>query len=382
MNDTLKWDELSGHRHGIAMNLQLFGEGPGGEKTEEATPRKREKAREEGQVAKSTEITTTFILVIMFSAIRILGKGFLERMLNIFTTVIAQFEVQELDMKYVSELLTYVLTQAVMIVGPLFAIAFGVAFLSNVLQVGWKPTVKPMQPKLSNISPISGLKRMFSLKTIVELIKSIIKITIILIIAYLTIRDYEGLIFSFYSMASVMQAYGMIINIALDLAIRIGGFFLIVAIIDYVYQRYSLSKKLRMTKQEVKDEYKMTEGNPEIKQRIRQRMREASMRRMMQDLPQADVVITNPTHFAVAIKYDEAVAAAPMVIAKGADIMAARIKDKAGELDIEIVENKPLARTLYYTVEIGDEVPPELYQTVAEVLAFVYNLKNSRTNIS
>ena len=130
-----------------------------------------------------------------------------------------------------------------------------------------------------------------------------------------------------------------------------------------------------MSKQEIKDEYKLMEGNPEVKNRIRQRMREASMRRMMQDLPQADVVITNPTHFAVAVRYDEDVAAAPMVIAKGADLLAARIRNKATELDIEIVENKPLARTLYYTVEIGEQIPPELYQTVAEVLAFVYNLK-------
>lgn len=361
----------------LPMNLQFFSDGPGGEKTEEATPRKREKAREEGQVAKSTEITTTFLLVVMFSTIKIMGVGYVERMINLFRNIVKFFDTEVFDNNFVTELLRYVGLELLFIVGPLFAIAFIIAFMTNVLQVGWKPTFKPMQPKLSNISPINGLKRMFSLKTFIELIKSIIKITIILIIAFLTIRDYESLIFAFYQLETI-ESYAYIVNIALDLGIRIGAFFMIVAIIDYVYQRYSLSKKLRMTKQEVKDEYKMTEGNPEIKQRIRQRMREASMRRMMQELPQADVVITNPTHFAVAVKYDESVAAAPMVLAKGADILAARIKEKAKEFDIEIVENKPLARALYYTVEIGDEVPPELYQTVAEVLAFVYNLKNKQ----
>ncbi len=312
----------------------------------------------------------------MFSAIKILGPGFLTRIINIFNSCINLFDTKEMDINFATELFRFISMQAFLITGPLFAIVFFVALLANVLQVGWKPTMKPLQPKLSNISPISGMKRMFSLKTSVELLKSIIKIGIILTIVYLTIRDYDMLIQNLYEL-DLFSAYELIVNAALDLGIKIGAFFLLVAIIDYIYQRYSLAKKLRMSKQEIKDEYKMTEGNPEIKQRIRQRMREASMRRMMQDLPQADVVITNPTHFAVAIKYDEAVSAAPMVVAKGADIMAARIREKAKEHEIEIVENKPLARSLYYTVEIGDEVPPELYQTVAEVLAFVYNLKKN-----
>jgi len=209
------------------------------------------------------------------------------------------------------------------------------------------------------------------------LFKSKIKIGVILTIVYFTVRNYENLLFLFYE-KPLFETYSIIVGIALDIGIRIGAFFFVVAIIDYIYQRYSLAKKLKMSKQEIKDEYKLMEGNPEVKSRIKQRMREASMRRMMQDLPRADVVITNPTHFAVAIEYDEMTAGAPRVIAKGADLLAGRIKSKAREFEIEIIENKPLARTLYYTVEIGDEVPPELYQTVAEVLAFVYNLKNQQ----
>lgn len=363
------------YMHKLPMNLQFFADGPGGEKTEKATPKKKEKAREDGQVAKSTEITTTFILVTMFWAIKVLGPGFLQRLLGLFKNTVTLFSTEEITPDFAKDLFRYVAGEALWIIGPLFAIVFTVAFMSNVMQVGWKPTVKPLQPKLSNISPLNGLKRMFSLKTFVELIKSIIKIVIILTIVYLSIKDYENLILLLYELP-LMNAYGLIVNIALDIGIKIGAFFLVVAIIDYIYQRYSLAKKLKMSKQEIKDEYKLSEGNPEIKAKIRQRMREASMRRMMQDLPEADVVITNPTHFAIAVKYDEESKSAPMVLAKGADLVAARIKSKAKELDIIIVENKPLARTLFYTVEIGDEIPPELYQTVAEVLAFVYNLRN------
>ncbi|MDF1616811.1 flagellar biosynthesis protein FlhB [Petrocella sp. FN5] len=362
----------------LPMSLQLFAEGGGGgEKTEKATPRKKEKAREEGQVAKSNEITTTFMLVIMFSSIKILGPDIIDRTINLMEEIANLFGTREVTPEFAKDLMQYVLIEGAFMIVPLCMISFTVAFLANVFQVGWKPNMKPMQPKLSNISPISGLKRMFSLKTLVELIKSIIKIGIILIIVYFSLREYENLIYLFYELP-VLKTYALIMDIALDLGIRIGSFFMIVAVIDFIYQKFSLAKKLKMSKQEIKDEYKLSEGNPEIKSKIKQRMREASMRRMMQDLPKADVVITNPTHFAVAIKYDEQTFGAPYVLAKGADIMAGRIKSKASELNIQIVENKPLARTLYYTVEIGDEVPPELYQTVAEVLAFVYNLKNSQ----
>ena len=361
----------------ITMNLQLFAQDSGGEKTEEATPRRREKAREEGQVAKSTEMTTTFMLVIMFAAIRIYGFNMAERIVDLFREMVGLFDTRTVDIEFFENLLQYVVMELAIIAGPFMGLAFLVAFTTNIVQVGWHPTMKPLQPKLSNLNPMSGLRRMFSARTLVELLKSILKITIILVIVYFSIRGYDVLFYKFYDM-ELDEAYGLIFRIVLDMGIRIGAFFLVVALIDYLYQRYSLARKLRMSKQEIKDEYKMVEGNPEIKSRIRQRMREASMRRMMQELPQADVVITNPTHFAVAVQYDEHTASAPKVIAKGADLVAGRIKTMAAEYDIEIVENKPLARTLYYTVEIGDEIPPELYQTVAEVLAFVYTLKNKQ----
>lgn len=358
----------------IVYNLQFFAEGQGGEKTEKPTPKKRQKAREEGQVARSNEVTTTLLLVVMFSAIKLIGPISVSRLLALYKEMMSLFNIENITIEYAHELFKHIAISTLWIVIPYLGIAFAVGFLSNIMQVGWKPTLKPMKPKFNKINPISGLKRMFSFKTIIELIKSIIKIAIILLIVYLTIKDYEKLILIIYDL-SIFSAYGLILDICLDIGIKVGMFFVFVAAIDFAYQKYSLEKQLKMTKQEVKEEHKEAEGNPEVKAKIRQKMREASMRRMMQDLPKADVIITNPTHFAVAISYDENSSSAPMVIAKGADLLAAKIKEVGRENNIEIVENKPLARTLYYTVEIGDEIPPELYQTVAEVLAFVYNLK-------
>jgi len=359
----------------LPMNLQLFSDGGSGEKTEQATPRKKEKAREEGQVAKSTEITTAAILVAMFAGLKLLGPFIIERIIMIYKEAFTMFHYEEITIQIATQIYIHFLIEGMFILAPILAISFLVALISEVAQVGWKPTGKPLMPKLNRLSPVQGFKRMFSFRTIVELIKSILKLAIIGIIVYFTLRDYENLIFIFYDV-SIYESYKFVSDIVFDLGIKIGMYFIIIAAIDYTYQRVKLSKDLKMTKQEIKEERKMMDGNPEIKSRIRQKMREAAMRRMMQDLPKADVVITNPTHFAIAIQYDDKSSQAPKVIAKGADLMAARIREKAKEYDIDLVENKGLARTLYYTVEIGEEIPPELYQAVAEILAFVYSMKH------
>ncbi len=357
------------------MNLTFFSEG--GEKTEEATPRKKEKAREEGQVAKSTEITTSFMIVLMFFALRVLGPFVANKIILNFQTMVNLFSTKEVDIIFATKIFNNAIITLGWCIVPFFTIAFIIAFATNVLQVGFKITFKPLQPKIQNLSPISGFKRIFSLRTIVEFVKSLLKLTIILSIVYFTVRDYDQLFYRFYEITAY-EAYATIFKLAIDVGLKIGFFFLIVAVIDYLYQRYALAKKLRMTKQEVKDEYKMTEGNPQIKQKIRQRMREASMRRMMQDLKEADVVITNPTHFAVALKYEEDREIAPVVVAKGADLIAKNIREKSTEYGIEIVEDKSLARTLFYTVEIGDAVPESLYEAVARVLAIVYSINKRK----
>jgi flagellar biosynthetic protein FlhB len=360
----------------LTLNLQFFAEDSGaGEKTEQPTSRKREKSREEGQVAKSNEITTAFLLISIFYTLKIFGPWAAEQLIIVMREAFTLFKYESMDILLAQQIYLYFVEKMLFVILPILGVSFIVAFVANIAQVGWKPSLKPLKPKLNRLSPIQGFKRMFSMRTLVELLKSILKIAIILLIVYLTLVDFENMIYNFYRLP-VFDGYVMIINTVLDMAIKVGMYFIIVATIDFAYQKYKHEKDLKMTKQEVKDERKMIDGNPEIKGKIRQKMREAAMRRMMQDIPKADVVITNPTHFAIAIAYDENQFGAPRVLAKGADLVAARIREQAKEFEVEIVENKLLARTLYYTVEIGQEIPPELYQAVAEVLAFVYSLKN------
>lgn len=360
------------HRRPLALNLQLFASD---EKTEQPTSKKREKVRKDGQVARSNEITTAFLLILMFFSIQLFGAEVKARFIEVFQKFVRLFYIEEMNSKIATTLMWEIAKDMFLMLWPFFLVAVFVGLVTNLAQVGWLVSWKPLEPKLDNINPLKGVKRVFSMRTVVELIKAIFKIALISILVYNTIRNYDNLSINLYQM-DTLSGYKVVFNIVLDLCIRIGWFFIVVAAIDYTYVKLKFEKDIKMTKQEVKDEYKQSEGNPEVKGRIRQKMREAAMRRMMQDLPKADVVITNPTHFAVAIKYDDTADAAPIVVAKGADLIAKNIREKAKEHGIQIMENKSLARTLFYTVEIGDEIPPELYQAVAEILAFVYSLKN------
>ena len=264
--------------------------------------------------------------------------------------------------------------ELLILIAPIFIVGVLVVFICDVVQVKWKPTTKPLKPKFNKLNPIQGFKKIISLNSFVELIKSALKLGLVGYVAYSYLIERVGQIFILYDIG-LNQAIGLMGQIVTDLGLRIAGVYMVIAFLDFAYQKWKFKEDMKMTKQEVKDEFKNQEGDPQIKGKQRQRMREASMRRMMQQLPQADVVITNPTHYAVAIKYDPDKYDAPYVIAKGEDHLAQRIKEVAKENDIEIVENKPLARMLYANVEIGGLIPPELYQAVAEVLAFVYHLK-------
>lgn len=365
----------------LEYNLAFFAaEGPGGEKTEPASEKKLQDARKEGQVAKSREIANALGILALFLVLKFwvgtMGSQFLGVFENVYVdlpTAVIQWN-GFLPQKDLMVLCRDMVMNIVVIIAPTIIVAFIVAFLSDVIQVKWMVTSKPLMPKLSKISPISGFKRMFSLNAVVELIKSIAKIGIIGLVSYNYLKDKTEVIFILYDMP-LMQAIALAGDMVTGLGIQIAVIYMILALADYIYQKVKFSRDMRMTKQELKEEYKQQEGDPQVKGRIRQKMREVSQRRMMQNLPQADVVITNPTHYAVAIKYDPEVADAPIVIAKGENYLAQKIKAVAKEHQIEIVENKPLARMLYANVEVGGMVPPELYQAVAEVLAFVYHLK-------
>lgn len=365
----------------LRYNLQFFAaEGPGGEKTEPATAKKLEDARKKGQVAKSREIANGLILLALFLLLKFwighMGIQFLEIYTNMYTKIpdIVTYYGGRIPQKEIADMLRQGMIHIMIIVAPIFLIGILVAFLSEVAQVKWKISGEAMKPKFSNMNPINGFKRIISMNSIVELVKSIAKIGLILYMTYSFLKDRWGKIFLLYDMP-LLQAIQMTGEMVADLGIRIAAVYMVIAMADFIYQKFKFSRDMRMTKQEVKEEYKNQEGDPQVKGRIRQKMREVSQRRMMQALPQADVVITNPTHYAVAIQYDSDKYDAPIVIAKGENYLAQKIKEKARECDIEIVENKPLARMLYANVEIGQAVPPELYQAVAEVLAFVYHLK-------
>ncbi|MBQ6129155.1 MAG: flagellar biosynthesis protein FlhB [Lachnospiraceae bacterium] len=367
----------------LRLNLQLFAkEGPGGEKTEPATDKKLDDARKEGQVAKSKELGQAFTLLALFIILKIwagtIGHNFMNsfrinysRMNEMTTLVNGQISVKDF-----CRLLNINITQMALMVAPVFLAGFIIAIVVEIFQVKWKPTAKPLQPKFSKINPISGFKRIFSVEKLLDLLKSLIKIFLLGYLAYSTIRGQFAVLFSLFDM-ELISAVKIIGDIAINLGLKISAFYIVIGFADYGYQKWKFSEDMKMTKQEVKDEWKNAEGDPAIKGRQRQRMQEASRRRMMQAVPSADVVITNPTHFAVAIKYDVTVFDAPYIVAKGEDFLAARIKERAAEAGVEIVENKPLARMLYYNVELGSPIPPELYQTVAEILAVIYNARQA-----
>lgn len=366
----------------FAYNLQFFGEG--GDKTEKATPKKLDDARKEGRVARSSDLINGFMLLLMFFVLKLFGgimAGlFLDSFVKYYNKA-SDISMEVFDVRQAVNLSNEIVLDIVIASLPVLIGSFVVALVGNIVQVGWKVTGKPLKPKLDRLNPIGGLKRMFSQEKVVELIKSILKVLAIALVAYNEVKDRWKFILNLYDF-EFMQAVLNIFDIVLDVGIKISVIFVVIGLADFGYQKWKHLHDLRMSKQEVKDEMKQSEGDPQIKGQIRQKMREGARRRMMQELPKADVVITNPTHFAVAVKYDKETAEAPYVLAKGADYVAANIKEIAKQNNIEIVENKPLARMLYYNVEIGDQIPPELYQMVAEVLAYVYSVKNKEILIS
>ncbi len=365
----------------IKYNLQFFAEDANGaEKTEQPTAKKLDDARKEGQVAKSQEIATAFTLLALFVIIRVIypfmGTNFqtlFERVYNNIPNVARTYDGM-LPVAYIRSILTNAILTMLLISAPFFIVAFIIAFLSDLVQVGFKPTGKPLQPKLSKLNPISGMKKIFSARKLFDLGKSLLKLIVMGAVIYSFFTGRTESLFLLYDMP-LKQAIGLMGNLIIDLGLRIAAAYMVIAFIDLIYQRRKFNKDMMMTKKEVKDEYKNSEGDPQVKGAQKRRMMEASRRRMMQQLPQADVVITNPTHYAVAIKYDADESDAPIVVAKGADYLAQKIKEIARDNKVEIVENKPLARMLYANVEVGEMVPPELYKAVAEVLAYVYHLQ-------
>lgn len=375
-------DEQDKGKYLLEYNLQWFAkDGEGGEKTEPATAKKLKDARDDGKVTKSRELTAAFDLIVLFLVLKIFISFVGERLVGIFDYVYSRMpdflKINSTSVSSVaaSHYMADILLQMLLTMLPFFLFGFVITFLVSVVQVSWKVTGKPLKPDLNKFNPINGFKRIISKDSLFELFKSIIKIAVIFWVAYSRVKNHKEELFILYEIP-LNQAIALIGSVIIDTGLYISIVYLVIGFADFAYQKHKFNEDMKMTKQEVKDEFKNTEGDPQIKGRQRRKMQETSQRRMMHDVPKADVVITNPTHLAVAVKYDADVNAAPVVLAKGEEYVAQKIKEVARENNIEIVENKPLARMLYHNVDIGAEIPPELYQAVAEVLATIYKARN------
>jgi len=350
-----------------------------GEKTEEPTPHRLREAREKGQVAKSKEITTALLLIFSYMLFRYTGEYVWNNLTSMATMIFSQIpNTGDFSYTFVGYILLLGIQGLLLCVAPIFGLTMFIAFAAEVLQTGFMFSVDPLSPKMERLSPAEGFKRMFSLQGFVELIKSILKIGIVFWITWLAIRDdipYIVILIRGQPWDAVVLGG----SIAYKVAIRVGLFYVAIAILDYFYKRWEYMRGLKMTKQEIKEEYKRLEGDPMIKQRMRELQRQVAYQRMMAAVPQADVVVTNPTHIAIALKYEAQKMKSPTVLAKGERKAAEEIKRIADTSYVPIVENEPLARSIYRTTDIGKQIPAELFQAVAEVLAYVYKLKKKRT---
>lgn len=351
----------------LQLDLQYFA----GEKTEKATPKKREDERKKGKVAKSQDVNTALILFFAFILLAVMGSFMKDHMLKLYVDAFTEYISMEVTYDTIMIIFINVLQEFAMIVLPMMAIVGVISVAANLLQVGILFTSEPLKFDLKKIDPISGAKRIFSIRAIVELLKSMFKIVIIGTITFSVIWIYKDdmMMLALKSPENAVSFFGRT-TIIMGIAAAIALLFL--ALLDYMYQKYDFEKNIRMSKQDIKDEYKNIEGDPLIKSRLREKQRQIATTRMMAEVPKADVVITNPTHYAIAIKYDEDVAAAPYVVAKGTDTTAQKIKEIAKEYDIMTIENRPLARSMYDQVELNEIIPEDFYQAVAEILAFVY----------
>ena len=347
------------------------------EKNEQATPRRREEAREKGQVARSSELSSVAILLAGLMALSGLRNYMFGGLAEFTTQMLSDGFTIQLDLANAPGYVMGWAGSFAQICAPMIVVLAVVALLINFAQVGAVLTGKPLAPKFSRISPLGGLKRLVSSRGLVELVKGLAKITLIAYITYLTIANeaHNYILFLDMEVAQILSLGGELI---LTLGYRILMALLVLSVLDYAFQRWEFEKSLRMSKQEIKEEFKQQEGDPQVRARVRSLQREMSRRRMMDDVPKADVVVTNPTHVAIALRYDPDHMAAPQVVAKGQRLMAEKIKEMARQAGVPMVEDKPLARALFKAAQVGDTVPDELFKAVAQVLAFVYQLKRKK----
>jgi len=344
---------------------------PDGERTEQATPRRKEEVRKRGQVAQSLELLSAITFIAGIMIIGSLIHTIYNQITNLLTRYLGDMNMFSLTVQSSRKIMQDLIYQFFIVLLPILGIVFIVSLLVGFVQTGFLFSSGPITPELSRINPLAGLKRIFSKRSLVELLKAIIKIGILGFLGYSFVQGMRGEIFSLWKV-SISGISQFIISNILRFSQQAGIFLLTLGLLDYLFQRRELEASIRMTREELKEELKETEGDPLIRSRIKQRQRELATRRMMQEVRKANVIITNPTEYAVALKYEPKSMRAPIVVAKGVRLMAERIKSEGRRWNIPIIVNPPLAQLLYKFIEIGKEVPPKLYQAVAEVLAYVY----------
>lgn len=354
----------------IGMALSM-----GGDKTEEPTAKKKRDAKKKGNVAKSKEVTTAMTLLATLIIIYTMSDFIILEIKNFISDFLSIGLKTDINISVLNKLGMKLLIAFMKIFLPIGLLIMVFGIIGNLIQTGLMFVGEGLKPQISKLNPINGFKNMFSLKALGNLVKSIVIIVVLFNIGYSFLeKNFEGIIKS----GDIYLPFLLdtIIELIKGLLGRICLAVVVIAIIDYVYQRYTHNKELKMTKQEVKEEYKQMEGDPHIKGKIKQKQREMANQRMMQSVPSAAVIVTNPTHISIAIRYERGKDTTPVVVAKGADNIAFKIREIAKEHDIPIIENKPLARLIYKEVEIDQEIPEEMYQAVAEVLVAVYKIKN------
>jgi flagellar biosynthesis protein FlhB len=345
-----------------------------GEKTEPASPRRRAEARENGQIARSQDLSNAALFLAAVLLLSSFGTGIVEAFKQSMQTMLSPQMLHDFNIPGMWEAVLTIAISCTTALAPILIGLMVVAVVINIAQVGFFLSTKRIEPKIEALSPFKGLKKLFGQgQGVVTLLMNLVKLVLIAFVAYSAIYDRMGLIVLSQKLDG-MQIFGLGTEVVYAIALRIALFLFVLAIIDYVYQRYKTEKQLKMTKQEVKDELKKMDGDPQIKQRRRQIAQQRAMQRVRKDVPTADVIVTNPTHFAIALKYEPGSMHAPRVVAKGIDFLALRIREVAVEHGIPILERPPLARALYKTVEVGQEIPEEYYAAVAEILAYVYEI--------
>src|SRR5579872_408196 len=345
------------------------------EQTEKATPKRREEARGRGQVAKSSDLAGA---VVFLAGVFVL-HGLMPSALGTLSATVQEIlwrthEHQDFTINSVWMLFARGFGGMALLLGVLFGTALLAGVLVNVLQTGFVMSLTPIAPSFNKINPVSGLQRLFSKQVLVNLGKQLLKLAAVMIIIYTSIAG-NVTVLTTLGQLSPAQMVSFVGGLIFGIAWKFGMLLVLVGILDYAYEKWQYEENLKMSKQEVKDEYRQSEGNPEMKGALKRRQREFARRRMMAAVPKATVVVTNPTHFAVALEWDELKMEAPVVTAKGADLVAKRIREIAQENGVPIMENPPLARTLYAKVELDQAIPPNMYAAVAQVIAFVYKLK-------